>query len=93
MINSHALIYRGSEIRRYEFIAYSYIVINQYENAMEYLKKIIALEDNVDADWFKDTVMRAKRLLYLIEKEDFEETRSLLLCWQKETMTALKLPE
>lgn len=93
MINSHALIYRGSEIRRYEFLAYSYIVINQYENAMEYLKKIIALEDNIDADWFKDAVMRAKKLLYLIEHDRAIEIRDLLLNWQKETMTALKLPD
>ena len=92
-INNYKLSYRGSIDNKYEFLAYSYIVINQYENAMEYLKKIIALEDNENADWFKDSVMRAKKLLYLIEQEHSMEIRNLLLSWQKETMTALKLPE
>lgn len=92
-INNYKLIYRGSIDNRYELLAYSYIVINQYSNAKEYLKKIVSLEDDENADWFKDAVMRAKIILEMIKQEKWVELRNLLLSWQKETMTALKLPE
>lgn len=96
MINRHTLIYWGSEIRKYEFLAFSYIVINHYCEAQMLLKRIIDFENDKSRpgwSWMKDIVDSAKNMLHLIKGEKWEEIRAQLLCWQKETMAALKLPE
>ncbi|MDE6702427.1 MAG: hypothetical protein K2K00_01975 [Muribaculaceae bacterium] len=94
MINSRQLIYHCTNIiNKYEFLAYSYIVINQYDEAKKYLIEIVAYENHEHPDWFIEQVERAKKLLDLMEQENWPEIRNLLLSWQRETMTALKLPD
>ena len=94
MINSRQLIYHCTNIiNKYEFLAYSYIVINQYDEAKKYLIEIVAYENHEHPDWFIEQVERAKKLLDLMEQENWTEIRNLLLSWQRETMTALKLPD
>lgn len=94
MINSRQLIYHCTNIiNKYEFLAYSYIVINQYDEAKKYLIEIVAYENHEHPDWFIEQVERAKNLLDLMEQENWTEIRNLLLSWQRETMTALKLPD
>ena len=94
MVNNHRLPYRVvSFITKYEFLAYSYLAINQYDEAKKYLIEIVAFEKQDHRDWVKDYVKRAKKLLDLMEQENWTEIRNLLLSWQRETMTALKLPD
>ncbi|MDE5567044.1 MAG: hypothetical protein K2J12_01245 [Muribaculaceae bacterium] len=97
MINSRQLIYHCTNIiNKYEFLAYSYIVINQYDKAKEYLRMMVAFENYKDRPgwcWIKELVNAAKKLLDLMEQENWSEIRNLLLSWQRETMTALKLPD
>lgn len=95
-INNHQLTYFGSEISRYEFLAYSYMVINKYDHATDYLKKIVDFEKDKDApgwSWMQDIIESAKKMLDLIAQENWAEIRNQLLDWQKVTMTGLKLPD
>lgn len=92
-LNNHQLHYWGSEINRYEFYAYSYLVIGRYNEARDYLNKIVAFENDKNAEWFEDRVRRAKKLLDLMDNGKRGEIRDLLLSWQRYTMAELKLPE
>lgn len=92
-LNNHQLHYWGSEINRYEFYAYSYLVTDRYDEARDYLNRIVAFENDKNADWFEDRVRRAKKLLDLMDNGKRGEIRDLLLSWQRYTMAELKLPE
>ncbi len=92
-VNQHELHYLGSIGSRYEYLAYSYLVIKKYDKARDYLNQIVALESGENPDWMIPIIERAKTLLELIDAGKWTEIRELLLGWQKYTMTELKLPD
>ncbi len=92
-VNQHELLYFGSMINKYELFALSYLVIEKYDEARDYLNQIVALESADNWDWMITIIERAKTLLELIDGGKWTEIRELLLGWQKYTMTELKLPE
>ena len=91
MLNNGKLVFYGSLDNRYELLAYSYLVINRYDKAKHYLKKIVAFENNENVQWYKTQIERAKRVLQLLSNEQWKGIKEELLIWQKNTINELHL--
>lgn len=90
-VNNSQLPFFGSVDNRYEFLAYSYLAINKYNCAIDYLNKLLSLENEVHAVWYEDQIKRAKIFLNLIKHENWNEIKSNLIKWQYNTIKALNL--
>lgn len=90
-VNNYTLPYFGSLDNKYEFFAYSYLVINRYDCAIDYLNKLVSLGNEENALWYEAQIKRAKRMLNLIKQENWGEIKSNLLNWQKQTISSLHL--
>ncbi len=62
-VNKHELLYFGSMINKFEFFALSYLVMEKYDEARDYLDQIVALESGDNWDWMIPIIERAKTLI------------------------------
>lgn len=91
-VNNYTLPYFGSLDNKYELFAYSYLVINRYDCAIDYLNKLISLENDDNAVWYDEQIKKAKKFLNLIKQGNWNEIKSELINWQNNTIKALHLP-
>ena len=92
-VTNNQLPYFGSIDNKYEFIAYSYLVMNRYDCAVDYLYKIVSMESEENAIWRKELINRAKEMLCLVKQRKWEKIESELLNLQHETIKTLHLSE
>ncbi len=92
-VNDNHLPYFGSIDNKFEFIAYSYLAMNKYDCAMDYLNKIVSMESEENSAWRKELINRAKEMLYLIKQRKWEKIESELLHMEDETIKTLHLSE
>lgn len=90
-VNKYQLPFLGSFDNKYEFLAYSYLVINKNDCAIDYLNKIVSLENDENAIWYNNEIKRAKKMLKLISQGNLKEVKSELIYQQKDTIKALRL--
>lgn len=90
-VNNSQLPFFGSVDNKYEFFAYSYLAINNYDCAMDYLNKLVSLENDDNAIWHNDQIKRAKKIINLLKQKNWNEIKSELINWQNHTIRLLRL--
>lgn len=81
----------GHEVNKYQYLAYTYFIIKEYNKSIEYLNKIILLNNHPNKEWFSQEIENAEKILCHIERENYEEGLKLLSQWQKQTMKDVRL--
>lgn len=90
-VSNSKLPFFGSLDNKYEFFAYSYLAINKYDCAIDYLNKLASLENDDNAIWYDDQIKRVKKIVNLIKRGSWNEIKSELINWQNNTIKALHL--
>ena len=83
--------YLGDEVSKHENIAYSLFILHRFDDATDYLSKIISLAVSSKDNWWEAEKQRAQFLLDCIDNNDYAKGIEQLLSWQNETIKSLKI--
>lgn len=85
--------YVGATTHKWELLAYTHLILGNYNKSLAYLDKIIELEDVNIYDWEQEQIARAKTIKEYIQKNDIEKALETLKEWQTYTINNLKLKD
>lgn len=75
----------GSSVARTELFAYSYLVLNEYAQAIPFLTTLITLNDDDNKEWYSPIISSATHICKLIQHNNYAEVSDIMLLWQSYT--------
>ena len=75
----------GSSVARTELFAYSYLVLNEYAQAIPFLTTLITLNDDDNKEWYSPIISSATHICKLIQHNNYSEVSDIMLLWQSYT--------
>jgi len=89
-LNSHS--YFGHESGKKQYYAYTFFFLDRYADCINYLDKIINLKNhNFKPEWFIKNIKDAESLTHFIINKEYKQAKDILIKWQAETISNLKI--
>lgn len=88
-ILNYQIRFYGSSVARTELFAYSYLVLNEYAQAIPFLTTLNALNADDNKEWYSTIISSASNMLKLIQHNNYAEIRDIMLLWQSYTRSKL----
>lgn len=83
--------YYGNEVGKFQYLAYTYFILEDYKKSLYYLDKIIKLKEHSNPEWFQDEIVNAEIIKESIICMNYNQGIKHLLDWQERTISNIKL--